>query len=79
MIYLENSISGLDFIFHFDSPFNMRLQISCYVILQQTASLQKLASDKGQTIERHNQEIEQYEFKLQKLVDLVRNLLLTCY
>ncbi|XP_028394958.1 golgin subfamily A member 2-like [Dendronephthya gigantea] len=37
---------------------------------KQTASLQKLATDKGQIIERHNQEVEQYEFKLQKLVDL---------
>ncbi|CAB4017511.1 golgin subfamily A member 2-like [Paramuricea clavata] len=37
---------------------------------KQTASLKRLAADKGQTIERHNQEIEQYEFKLQKLIDL---------
>ena len=54
--------------------FTTNVAMSTHFFFQQTASLQKLATDKGQTIERYNQEIEQYEFKLQKLVDLVREL-----
>lgn len=37
---------------------------------KQTLSLQRLATDKGQTIERHNHEIEQFEFRIQKLIAL---------